>query len=106
METEARRRKLGWVLLGVSMVLVGGIIAASFLQRPAPPGTQIMNKELPKKHPAGPCYQCHKGMATADAIQGKTLPTHHPGNDCAQCHEGYRSDQGALPAKPAAGSGP
>ncbi|MBM3474414.1 MAG: hypothetical protein FJX75_14215 [Armatimonadetes bacterium] len=104
METDKRRRKLGYLLLLLPMVLVGGIIVASFLQRPAPPGTQIVNKQLPEKHPPRPCYQCHEGMATGQAIRGKPVPAQHPTKECAQCHEGYAPDQGA-PAKPTAGSG-
>jgi len=104
METDKRRRTLGYLLLLFPTILVGGIIAASFLQHRAPAGKQIMGKALPEKHPAGPCYQCHEGMATGEAIQGKDTPADHPAEDCAQCHEGYMEEPRA-PA-PAAGSGP
>ena len=104
MASDARRRGLKWLMLVVPVLLVGGIIVASFLQHPAPPGTQIVNKALPEKHPEGPCYQCHERMATGQTIQGKATPADHPAKDCAQCHEGYVD--GPAATAPAAGSGP
>jgi len=109
MREEGRNPALGWILLAVGIVVVLLIIAASVLQRPAPPGAKIVNEPLPADHPVGPCYECHKGMATGEQIQSKRVPEPHPAEKCSECHEGYLADPGSsqpVTALPPPGGSP
>jgi hypothetical protein len=101
MEDMKRRRLRAWLLLAPAIIIVGLIVGSSFLQKAAPPGAQIVNQTVPARHPAGPCYQCHKDMPTGAQLQGRPIPQPHPTDRCAECHEGYS----AAPKAPDKGSG-
>jgi hypothetical protein len=104
--TQAKRpRPRAWFLLVPAVIVVGLIVASSFFERPAPPGEQIVNQVLPDKHPTGPCYGCHKGMATAEQLQGRPVPSPHPSEHCDQCHEGLAGDAREPSASPAGDHG-
>jgi len=89
---QGHSRAFAWLLLGLVVLVIVIVAVVSLLQRPAPPGTEIVNQALPANHPGGPCYQCHEGMATGAEIQSKRLPDQHPAERCSQCHKGYGAD--------------
>ena len=99
-ENESLPRWLGIVLVGIVVVIVAAVITASVLQRPAPPGTAILNQPLPEDHPPGLCYECHRGMGTGQDIYGHRLPEEHPSEKCSQCHEGAGEPVIAQPEIP------
>jgi hypothetical protein len=110
MTGPSRARGLAWLLMGLVITVILVIVLSSLLQRPAPPGLEIVGKPVPAKHPAGPCYECHKGMATGAEIQGKRVPAPHPTEQCSQCHAGYQAgpDSPREPIRdlPPSGGGP
>jgi hypothetical protein len=97
---DDRGRKLrAWLLLLPAIIIVGLIVGSS-LFRHGPPGTEIVNRPVPEKHPTGPCFECHSGMAAAAEIADRPVPEPHPQDKCADCHKGY-----VAPATAPAASG-
>ncbi len=90
-ENERRRRMYGWLLLVVGVVVIIGFVIATFLQKPAPPGKEMVGKTPPAKHWADACFRCHRGMPPAPAVVGKPLPANHPTAKCDTCHKGYEA---------------
>ncbi|MBM3498487.1 MAG: hypothetical protein FJX74_07420 [Armatimonadetes bacterium] len=89
MTGSTRKTIRPWMLILPAGVLVGLFVTAAVLQHAPPPGVEIMGQELPDRHPEGPCFECHRGMARAAELRGRELPEAHPPDRCAECHEGY-----------------
>jgi len=106
-DNPRRRRLLGWLLLTVGVVVIGGFVVATLLQKPAPAGKEIVNKPIPAKHWTDACFACHKGMPPGAALRGKTPPEKHPTQGCANCHKDYRAEaKASSTAAPTRASAP
>lgn len=98
-ENAVRRRRILFVLLSITGGVVISLVFFSLVQHPTPSGREILGKSVPPEHPAGPCYNCHKGMAKGREIQAKAAPAGHPREACAQCHEGYAHENTDPPRR-------
>ncbi len=92
MSDADRKRKLGYISMGVIAAVLVIFMTASLLGRLPPPGADIVDLTPPDDHETTECYRCHRGMSSGSDVTGKELPVPHPQHQCGECHEGFVED--------------